>query len=597
MKIILAAVNAKYIHSNLGIYSLKAYADRALEGRAEVELAEYTINHQKELILQDIFRREPDIIGFSCYIWNIEYVKAIAADLRKVLPHLPIWLGGPEVSYDAGALLEEEADITGVMRGEGEETFAQLACCYVDNWNGTILNGGKTGSSGENTRTMDQGFSGLYKSLERIPGLVFRRSDGGLADTGVRPVMDLSNIPFPYCHLNMNDLEHRIVYYESSRGCPFSCSYCLSSIDKSVRFRDIGLVKQELSFFLAAGVPQVKFVDRTFNCNRSHAMAVWRFIQDHDNGVTNFHFEIAADLLDKEALGLLGKMRPGLVQLEIGVQSTNQDTLKAIRRKTDIEEIRRIVRAVNSGRNIHQHLDLIAGLPYENLESFRDSFNQVYSMDPEQLQIGFLKVLKGSYMEEASASYDLAFSSSPPYEVLGTRWLSYRDILELKSVEEMVEVYYNSRQFTTTIEKLVHEYGSPYDMFLDMADYYHGTQLQNVNHSRIARYEILYRIIEKAAGPGKMDSYRDSLIMDLYLRENIKKRPFFASGQEQYKDRIRDFFKQEEASPRYLTDYQGYDYRQMLKMAHVEVLSDGRMALFDYMIRDPLTNNARMYRL
>lgn len=597
MKVLLAAVNAKYIHSNLGIYSLKAYADKTLMGRAEVELAEYTINHQRDLILQDIFRRKPDVIGFSCYIWNIEYVKAVAADLRKVRPSLPIWLGGPEVSYDAGTFLAENPYITGIMRGEGEETFAQLLCCYVDNWSANFSNSGKLFGSSSNALEPDKGLACFYKELEQIPGLLFRLSDGVLADTGIRAVMDLSDIPFPYCHVNMSELEHRIVYYESSRGCPFSCSYCLSSIDKTVRFRDLKLVKEELSFFLAAGVPQVKFVDRTFNCKKSHAMAVWQFIQEHDNGVTNFHFEIAADLLDGEALALLGKMRSGLVQLEIGVQSTNQDTLKAIRRRTDIDKIRGIVSAVNSGRNIHQHLDLIAGLPYEDLESFRNSFNQVYSMEPEQLQLGFLKVLKGSYMEEASSSYALAFSSCPPYEILSTRWISYQDILELKGVEEMVEVYYNSKQFTTTIQMLGREYDTPYEMFLDMADYYQGMRLDSVNHSRIARYEILYRMIERTAGLDKMDPYRDSLITDLYLRENIKKRPFFACDQTQYKNRIRDFFKQEEANPRYLTRYGGYDYRQMLKMAHVEALSDGRMVLFDYMDRDPLTSNARMYEL
>ena len=626
MKILLAAVNAKYIHSNLGIYSLKSYGDRALgleeaipgtagsvlgtgivsEGdggscqmrpRAVIELAEYTINHQLDYILQDIYRRKPDVIGFSCYIWNIEYVKALGADLKKVLPGVSMWLGGPEVSYDAEKVLKENIWADGVMKGEGEETFAQLAAFFVD-------------KERENPE--------YAQRLEHIPGLTFRCSDGTLADTGLRPVMDLSRVPFPYGHIRLKDLEHRIIYYESSRGCPFSCSYCLSSIDKSVRLRNLDLVREELAYFIEAGVPQVKFVDRTFNCNKRHAMAIWQFIYEHDNGVTNFHFEIAADLLDGEEMELLRRMRPGLVQLEIGVQSTNQDTLRAIRRRTDIEKIRRVTREINAGKNVHQHLDLIAGLPQEDMASFRNSFNQVYAMEPEQLQLGFLKVLKGSYMEEMARAYDLAYSARPPYEVLSTRWLSYGDILELKGVEEMVEVYYNSRQFTYTLADLGMEYSSPYNMFLDMASYYRDNGLMGVSHNRIARYEILYRIITQRLGaappadsmpdrcppagpipveplshvPASIEKYRDLLIYDLYLRENVKSRPSFARDQSPYKTAVREFFRREEDQPGYLKDYHGYDYRQMSKMAHVEVMGDGRMVLFDYKRRDPLTYNA-----
>lgn len=498
MKILLTAVNAKYIHSNLGIYSLKAYADQVLglgeaggrnareenretgtcrEDLAEpcIELAEYTINHQLDLILQDIFRREPDVIAFSCYIWNIEYIRYLIADLGKILPDVPIWLGGPEVSFDAANVLRELPEVTGIIKGEGEETF------------------------------------------------------------------------------------------------------------------------------LAARVPQVKFVDRTFNCNKKHAMAIWQFIQSQDNGVTNFHFEIAADLLDQEQMELLSLMRPGLVQLEIGVQSTNPDTLKAIRRKTDIDEIRRITGTINKGHNVHQHLDLIAGLPNENLECFRRSFNQVYSMEPEQLQLGFLKVLKGSYMEEMAPSYGLCYSSRPPYEVLSTRWLSYRDILELKGVEDMVEVYYNSRQFVHTLAELAGEYGSPYEMFLDMAAYYRENHLSGISHSRIARYEILYSIIARHGAAGMdasvMERFRDLLMYDLYLRENVKSRPSFARDQSPYKQAVRQFFQREEECPLYLANYEGYDSRQMSKMAHIEAMGDGTLVLFDYRHRDPLTYNARAFRI
>ena len=327
MKVLLAAINAKYIHSNLGIYSLKTYGEKMLKEwglaeEAKVSLAEYTINHQMEQILQDIYKRKPDVIGFSCYIWNISYVKMILADIKKVLPNVKIWAGGPEVSYHAEAFLKEEPAVDLVMMGEGELTFAHFLKA--------LLNG---------------------EELKQVSGLMLRNDDGTFTDTGFRQVMDMSQIPFPYAFMDMKELEHRIIYYESSRGCPFSCAYCLSSIDKKLRFRSLDLVLPELEWFLQAKVPQVKFVDRTFNCKKSHAMAIWQYIRDHDNGITNFHFEIAADLLDKDELDLLSTMRPGLVQLEIGVQSTNEKTLETIRRKTDIEEIRQITETINSWHN------------------------------------------------------------------------------------------------------------------------------------------------------------------------------------------------------------------------------------------------------
>ncbi|WP_455649461.1 B12-binding domain-containing radical SAM protein [Enterocloster citroniae] len=584
MKILLVAVNAKYIHSNLGIYSLKAYARQQLEANpprtqdpVSIELAEYTINHQLDACLQDLYRRKPDVIGFSCYIWNIESIRSLAADIRKLLPHVPLWLGGPEVSYDARKVLQDMPFITGVMKGEGEETFAQLVRYYVDNGTEDPADCGKVRGQG----------------LSRLTGLTYRGPGGAITDTGIRPVMDLSRIPFSYDCIKLEELEHRIIYYESSRGCPFSCSYCLSSIDKQIRFRNLDLVKEELLFFLNAGVPQVKFVDRTFNCKKSHAMAIWRWIQEHDNGVTNFHFEIAADLLGEEEMELLAGMRPGLVQLEIGVQTTNVQALEAIRRKTDIDEIHRITSRINAGRNVHQHLDLIAGLPYEGMESFQKSFDDVYSMEPEQLQLGFLKVLKGSYMEEKAPDYGLVYSSTPPYEVLSTRWLSYDRILELKTVEDMVEVHYNSRQFTCTLKALEKEFPSPYQMFLAMGEYYQKHGLTGMNHSRIARYEILFAMIEEYLHGPSVEAYRDRLTADLYLRENVKSRPSFARDQAPYKSKIRDFFISEEKNPRYLAGYEGFDSRQMSKMAHVEAMGDKTLVLFDYRNRDPLTYNAR----
>ena len=563
MKVVLTAINAKYIHSNLGIYSLRAYGEKMMRekgiGGTEIELAEYTINQTREQVLSDLYRRKPDIIGFSCYIWNISFVRELLADLSAILPDVRIWLGGPETAGRGEEFLKYPG-VDLIMTGEGERTFASLL---------------------ENPKP---------ENWEQIPGIVYQK-DGRLQTNPPVSVMDMSQIPFPYRSVDPKDLEHRIIYYESSRGCPFSCAYCLSSLDKQIRFRDLSLVYEELEWFLHAKVPQVKFVVRTFNCKKSHAIAIWSYILEHDNGTTNFHFEIAADLLDEEQLQLLSGMRPGLIQLEIGVQSVNPQTLQTIRRKTDIRQIAESVARINSWHNIHQQLDLIAGLPWEDLQSFRRSFNQVYAMEPEQLQLGFLKLLKGSYMEELAPSCGIVCSAAPPYEVLKTKWLSYGDLLELKQVEEMTEVYYNSRQFTQTIRRLETEYDSPYAMFSDLADFYERRGYQEISHSRMARYEIFWEFVEEKGL--QKEEYRDLLMCDLYLRENLKSRPSFARELSPYKDAIRSFFQKEEAHPEYLTGYEGLTSRQMEKMAHLEPMGDGKMVLFDYKQRDPLSHNAR----
>ena len=580
MKILLAACNAKYIHSNLAVYDLQAYASDYAD---HIVLKEYTINQQKDDIMRDIYLEHPDVVCVSCYIWNLSFVKELMADLIKILPGADFWAGGPEVSYDAEKFLTENSEFKGVMVGEGEETFKELAGYYVEK---------------------------NPQDLKDMTGICYRDGDQ-IIHNGWRQIMDLSSIPFIY--KDLSEFKNRIIYYESSRGCPFSCAYCLSSIDKKLRFRSLDLVLPELEWFLQAKVPQVKFVDRTFNCKKSHAMAIWQYIRDHDNGVTNFHFEIAADLLDKDELDLLSTMRPGLVQMEIGVQSTNEKTLEAIRRKTDIEEIREITETINSWHNIHQHLDLIAGLPWEDLKRFKQSFNDVYEMEPEQLQLGFLKVLKGSYMEELIPTCDLLYSAAPPYEVLCTKWLSYGDVLELKDIEEMTEVHYNSRQFTCTLKELEKEFDTPYEMFSFMAGYYNKNHLFGISHSRIARYEILWKIIQERLEKNgkcetqamaenvniseKLELYRDLLMTDLYLRENVKSRPTFARDLSSSKDFVREFFQKEEKTPEHLSGYEGYDSRQMAKMAHLEPLRDGTYLLFDYKKRDPLSYNARTVRV
>lgn len=624
MKFLLAAINAKYIHSNPGVYSLRAFARTKIPG-ADIEIGEYTINHQMDLILQDIYRRKPDFIGFSCYIWNISYIMEIVRDVKKVLPEAEIWLGGPEVSYDAKKVLTRELDVRGIMRGEGELTFTELVRAYLqrektsvpDGYAGESFRGQakeKTSGCAENTRMPENAEGENAHSdrldLSQIPGITYRAANGEIEEHGPQRLLSLDEIPFYYD--DMAGFENRIVYYESSRGCPFSCSYCLSSIDKTVRFRSLDLVLPELQFFLDHKVPQVKFVDRTFNCKREHTLGIWRYLVEHDNGITNFHFEVSADIFDEEELELIGKMRPGLIQLEIGVQSTNPDTIREIHRHMDLVKLKRAVDRVYDYRNTHQHLDLIAGLPYENYESFMRSFDDVYRMRPDQLQMGFLKVLKGSYMEEQVAAYDLKYRGIPPYEVLSTKWLPYSDVIRLKGVEDMVEVYYNSGQFPATMKLLEKRFQRPSEVFVNLAEYYEKNGLTGISHSRLARYEILYRFLEEdmreeerdhvtaakvpETGQPSLADFRDSLMYDLYVRENIKSRPSFASDQSPYKKEVRKFFMAEEENPKWLTDYAGFDSRQMAKMAHLEHMEDGTFVLFDYKKRDPLSGNAGAVR-
>ena len=570
MKTVLVAINAKYIHSNLAVYSLRSYARTF---GYEPELLEFTINQQKDQILKGIYEAKPDLLCFSCYIWNLSYVEEIIEDIKKILPKVTIWAGGPEVSYDAPQFLKRHPEVDGIMCAEGEKTLTELIRYYESE--------------------KSQG-----KSLDEINGIVYQENRT-IHQTPLRDIMNMDDLVFPY--EDLKDFEHKIIYYESSRGCPFSCSYCLSSIDKKLRFRSFSLVEKELEFFLAHKVPQVKFVDRTFNCKKSHAIAIWTYIKEHDNGITNFHFEVAADLLTEDEIALIQTMRPGLIQLEIGVQSTNEKTLAEIHRKTDFEEITRKVKAVQKGENVHQHLDLIAGLPYENYESFGHSFNDVYALKPEQLQLGFLKVLKGSYMAKAAEGYGCVHKAKPPYEVLGTRWLSYKEILKLKGVEEMVEVYYNSGQFQKTIRAMEHLFETAFSMYEELADFYEKNGYNEISHTRIRRYEILQEFLQEKEA--NLEYFKQLMIFDLYARENMKTRPQWANDLSAYKMQILDFYKKEEENPELLTDYQGYQARQTIKMTHIEVFTydvineneekGAYPVLFDYKKRSPLTNDAK----
>lgn len=589
MKFLLVAINAKYIHSNPAIYSLRAYAEERI--REHIELAEYTINQYMQDILADIYNRKPDVIGFSCYIWNWTLVKELLVEMPKVLPNTDIWLGGPEVSYDADKIMEEFPQLTGIMIGEGEATFREVAEYYLERETESRAAGKSIEQSTEQSGSRvkeeltEQGRIGK-RNPEDIPGLYLKSGY-----TPMRPLTDLSSIPFLYSDLT--PFENKIIYYETGRGCPYRCSYCLSSIDKAVRLRDIGVVKKELQFFLDNRVKQVKFVDRTFNCNHEHAMAVWQYIKDNDNGVTNFHFEISADILRQDEIELLNSFRPGLAQLEIGVQTVNPQTLKAIRRVMDVDRLERIVADIQKGRNIHIHLDLIAGLPYENYESFGQSFDRVYGMRPEQLQLGFLKVLKGSEMWEKAKEYGICYLDKPPYEVLYTKWLSYDEVLRLKDIEEMVELYYNSGQFTGTLPVLEQVFESPFAMYERLAAFYRENGYVTNSPARAYRYEIMLQFAEKY-DRSRLSLYRELLTYDMYLRENLKSRPEFAADISLYKKEIREFYRREEAEHRYLPDYEGYNSRQLEKMTHLEPFTypEPHFVLFDYRNRNPLNYEA-----
>lgn len=584
MNILLVAMNSKYIHSNPAVYSLAAYGRKKLfsaSGDADqtnIEIAEYTINQPLSGVMKDVYRRKPDLLLVSCYIWNIKRVEELVSDMYMIRPELDIWLGGPEVSFDAGVVLQRLPAVKGVICGEGEESFSEVAEAYID----AAENPKETGA--------------VNDMLLSVSGLVYRNGDGEIVKTGERKALDMDDVSFPY--ESLEDFENRIVYYESSRGCPFRCSYCLSSVEKSLRFRSPELVKKEIAFFLDNEVPQVKFIDRTFNCRREHAIEIWRFIRENDNGVTNFHFEIAGDLLDDEELELLQSLRPGQVQLEIGVQSTNRRTLEAINRPMDFEKLADVVERLKSAGNIHLHLDLIAGLPFEGYESFMKSFNDVFSLRPEQLQLGFLKVLKGSPMESCRQEYGLMHTQMPPYEVLQTRWLSYDDLIKLKAVENMLDVYYNSGQFTNTIELLLGYFESPFAFFESLAVRHESGNLEMLNISRNGRYEQLMKFGREYAGEAGYEKLEEAIICDYYLRENVKNRPEFLGSDKVDKAFAKKFYSIEAREHRYLRGgrLDSDDPRMLRGLTHLEKQQDGYL-LFDYTRRNPMNKNAAVMKI
>ncbi len=571
MKILLAAINAKYIHSSLSLRSIAAYNREYAD---YMEVREYTINNDVSRIAADIQKEVPDVVGISCYIWNYSYVREITDTLGKVMPHVHIWLGGPEVSFDAEKTLRSNPYVFGIIRGEGEGTWKDLISGYI------------TGRP----------------EFKAIKGITYRQGEDILFNEDREPI-DMDDIPF--CYDDLSEVANKIVYYEGSRGCPFNCSYCLSSIDRRLRKKSIDKIKGELDRMLEARVPQVKFIDRTFNCDHLYAKEIWRYISEKDTGCTNFHFEIGADLLDQEEIDIITHMREGLIQLEIGVQSTNTQTLEAIHRKANFHDLARNVKAIKEAGNVHQHLDLIAGLPYEGYESFQKSFDDVYALRPDQLQLGFLKVLKGSEMYRRQQEYGIKYTGKPPYEVLETKYLCFSEIRKIKLVEEMTEVYYNSRQFEKTLLMLEREYPSAFGMFYDLGCFYEDRDLLAVNHSRIARYEILRAFLrEKGFGPEEI--YDEAMIFDLYLRENLKSRPEWAGKPGDYRE-----FYEDEKNAGYFADYEGYSIKQIMRATHIEHFhvdftrwkdraftdTEETDVLFDYKNRRKIDNSARIVKI
>ena len=650
MRFLLCGINAKYIHSNLAIFSLKAYADRKKIPGAEIILKEYTINNYVEDILQDLYEEKADVVIFSCYIWNISFVRELAAELKKVSPDVKIWAGGPEVSYAANKFLMENPTFDLIMQGEGEEVFSELIrltveekCrikdVYKQSESKKVLSGivekrysiERKQAVKEEKDIEDKHFAGednVYPTnyidmskLQKLQGIAVRDFLGEAAlgnaesnignktkiiNTGFATLMDMDTIPFVYEDFHL--FEHKILYYETSRGCPFCCSYCLSSVDKTVRFRSLPIVKKELDAFLEAKVPQVKFVDRTFNCNRQRAIDIWSYLVEHDNGITNFHFEISSDLLGEEELELFAKMRPGLIQLEIGVQSTNGETVDAIHRHMDLDKLFHYVDRVHELGNIHQHLDLIAGLPYENYERFGCSFDDLYAHEPDQLQLGFLKVLKGTMMEEEVKKYSILYRNQPPYEVLGTKWLSYDEIILLKGVEELVELYYNSGQYTLTLKYAVPFFESPFRFYEMFSAWYRGKGYHKLNHNRLEKYNILREFLREHIDENEWDTLDEIMLYDMYLRENVKGRPAWAKDTAQYKKEWKALYR-EQGEKLFPEDVQAgiYDSKRAANQSHIEVFEinikkfeqSGQVekkqvfCLFDYSRRNPLNRAAR----
>ncbi len=539
MKAMLTTLNSKFIHSNLAIRYLSGYVKDIMD----MEVCEFTINQNIDFIVAEIYKSNPDIIGFSTYIWNLRETLMICDILKNVKPNIITVLGGPEVSFDGEELMRDNPYIDFIIYGEGEETFREFIQHIVKK---------------------EEDFS-------NIPGLILRNEDKIIKNRDRKLIENLNKIPSPYRDIG-DEFKDRIVYYESSRGCPFNCKFCLSSSIKGVRYFDIERVKKDLICLIEGKVRQVKFVDRTFNANKRYAMEIMDFIMEKDPKNINFHFEVTAHLLDEDMLKFLEKAKEGLFQFEIGVQSTNDMTIEAVGRITDFERLSKVVKKIKSGKNIHQHLDLIAGLPYEDYNTFKDSFNDVYALRPEKLQLGFLKLLKGSSLRADRDKYGYKYIDEPPYEVLENNFISYGDMIRLKGIEEMVEKYYNEGYFQHTLEFIiVNYYREPFEFYEDLSIYWETKDYHKVAHSRNNLYSILKDFIE-------YKNYEHGLIINNLLKYDYiyhNKRPKLPAKLEVSKEHrlqknIHDILKDERILSDYLPEYRDMPTKKLINLVSVE---------------------------
>ena len=544
MNTLLLAINSKYIHTNLAVRYLKEYSRQ--QGFDGVDFVEYTINQHLPDIIEEVYRLRPKVLLLSCYIWNVDMMMDFAADYKQISPDTLIIAGGPEVSYNSRQALEEHPAIDMIIAGEGEKPFVQL----LEHLNG-------------------------QRSIEEVRSLSYRCS-GEITENPWEEEIDLAELPFAY--MDLPDLQHKIVYFESIRGCPFRCSYCLSSIIKNVRYMPLEQACAYLQIFLDAKVPQVKFVDRTFNCKKEHAMGIWKYLVEHDNGITNFHFELTAHLMDEEMLQFLSTVRQGLFQFEIGVQSTNEDTIKEIRRATSTDKLLETCRRIDAAKNIHLHLDLIAGLPHEGFDSFGRSFDRVMSIRPQQMQLGFLKILKGSYMAQMAESYGMIWSQKAPFQVYRTNWISYDEMLVLKSLEDMVETYYNSGLYDCTIKFMLDREVSDFAFFRDFGLYWREQGYHRKSQSPEEKITILrdFFLTRSKENSQLLPLFCDLCLYDICRHGRPKKLPDWLSISKnlEYRLEINSFFDLPETIPTLLPEYANEpEPKKVQKLAHLQVFS------------------------
>ncbi|WP_334292127.1 B12-binding domain-containing radical SAM protein [Alkalithermobacter thermoalcaliphilus] len=551
LKILLTTLNSKFVHTNLAIRYLKAYVKDLIQ----VDIKEYTINNTIDYILKDIYKEDYSVIGFSTYIWNIEETLKIASSIKKVSPHIKILLGGPEVSYDYDEIMKNNSFIDYIIYGEGEETFREFVKYILKD-----------------------------KDIKDIDGIVYRKKENVIINKERELLKDLNLIPTIYKNIDKKEYENKIVYYETSRGCPFNCQYCLSSTIKGLRFFDIERVKKELKVLIDAKVKQVKFIDRTFNANKEYALDIMNFLLENDNGYTNFHFEVTAHLIDDQMLQFLSKCKEGLFQFEIGVQSTNKDTLKEIQRQFDFEKLSYVVKKISSFKNIHQHLDLIAGLPYEDYESFKRSFNMVFNLDIEKLQLGFLKMLKGSGVRKEAKKHGYKYKDYPPYEVLSNNYITYDKILKIKDIEEILEIYFNSKNFILSVMYVIKNYygDDAFKFFEDLSNYWNENDYFKTSQGKNDQYKIFFYFYREKIGKN-VELFKEVLKYDyLSLGKTSNIPSFFEQiNIEDFKDRCHKFLQSDENVHKFLPKYKGLPAKSIIKNVSFELFKYNILKLKD----------------